>query len=66
LVTGGAGAPLYEVNSVPNPYQEVAVATYHYVTVDVTTDRAEITARAVDGTILDHFEVEARQLEPVR
>ncbi|MEW6753062.1 MAG: metallophosphoesterase [Candidatus Latescibacterota bacterium] len=57
VVSGGAGAPLYEVDSAPNPYQQVAVATHHYLGIDV--DRASMTVSAVDaqGELVDWFVV---------
>ncbi|MBT3345567.1 MAG: hypothetical protein HOH74_12765 [Gemmatimonadetes bacterium] len=57
VVTGGGGAPLYKIDSVENPYQQVAVSTNHYLTVDVSASRLEMTAIDVEGEVLDHFEV---------
>jgi hypothetical protein len=57
VVTGGGGAPLYKINSVENPYQQVAVAVNHYVTLDVESTAITLTAIDADGAIIDWFKV---------
>ena len=57
VVSGGGGAPLYRVNSVENPYQQVAVSTNHYVTLDVESAAITLTAIDADGQIIDWFKV---------
>ena len=57
VVTGGGGAPLYKVDSVDNPYQQVAQSVNHYTALDVTGTAITLTAIDVDGTIIDWFKV---------
>jgi hypothetical protein len=57
VVTGGGGAPLYEINSVENPYQQVAHSTNHYLAVDVAPSKMNLTAIDAEGEVLDRFVV---------
>lgn len=57
VVTGGGGAPLYKINSVENPYQQIALSINHYVTLDVENTAITLTAIDVDGNIIDWFKV---------
>ncbi len=57
VVTGGGGAPLYKLNSVENPYQQVAVSVNHYVALDFDNTAITLTAIDVDGNIIDWFKM---------
>jgi len=46
VVTGGGGAPLYQINKSPNPYQVIAKSTNHYV-------RLRVAAHGIDLTAID-------------
>lgn len=55
VVSGGGGAPLYDVNQTSNPYQQFALKTYHYCTVDVNGSSLNFNARYINGTVFDSF-----------
>lgn|GEM_PF-486298 len=57
VVTGGGGAPLYQINSAENRYQQVAKSTNHYLAIDVTAAKMEATAIDAEGEIIDQFVV---------
>jgi 3',5'-cyclic AMP phosphodiesterase CpdA len=60
LVTGGGGAPLYDVNK-PDPQTTVkVVSTENFVTISVDGKTAKVQAHALDGKILDEFELKAK------
>jgi 3',5'-cyclic AMP phosphodiesterase CpdA len=60
MITGGGGAPLYDVDK-PDPNTVVkVVSTENFVTVSVDGKVAKVQARALDGKILDEFELKAR------
>lgn len=54
LVSGGAGAPLYEQNDV-DWYNAVANPVEHYVIGDFGPDGAELVVRDLDGNVIDSF-----------
>jgi DNA-binding beta-propeller fold protein YncE len=56
VVTGGGGAPLYDVQA-DTPYVRCAKKAHHYCEVTVAGDRLTIVARATDGTVLEEFTV---------
>lgn len=61
VITGGGGAPLYEISdpsSAPHTviYNE---STEHYILVEVEGTTMYVTSQALDGRVLDTFEVEA-------
>ena len=56
VVTGGAGAPLYD-RAVARPYTQVFARQYHYVRVEAERERLSVTAVRPDGSVLDHFEI---------
>ncbi len=65
VMTGGGGAPLYEVNpGMVNwllPHTPIhAESVHHYVVVDVARDWVQVTARLPDGTLVEQFEVGIR------
>jgi len=57
FVSGGGGAPLYPRRPQPNPVDADAVVkferTLHYLRVNVTSDRVEVTGVRPDGTIIE-------------
>src|SRR6185503_2244129 len=57
FVSGGAGAPLYPRRPAPNPVDVAAVVSFertlHYLRVNVTSDRVEVTAVRPDGTVIE-------------
>ena len=59
IVTGGGGAPLYEVDPIPGITLK-AVEIENYVRVRVTGNRAHIEALDIGGNKLDEFELEPR------
>ena len=61
VVTGGGGAPLYPINAVENPYQQVAVSAHHYVALDVDANGIEVTAINIEGEVIDNTRVEATE-----
>ena len=52
VVSGGGGAPLYEVDS-RRPGAEAFEATHHHVRVDVVGDGVELTSIRPDGSIIE-------------
>lgn len=59
LVTGGGGAPLYKINSAPNPYQQVAISTHHYVALDIDAQAIALSAIDRDGAVIDSIRIES-------
>lgn len=59
LVTGGGGAPLYKVDSAPNPYQELAISTHHYVALDIDAQAIGLSAIDRDGALIDSLRIES-------
>ena len=57
FVSGGGGAPLYPRRPQPNPVDAEAVVkferTLHYLRVNVTSDRVEVSGVRPDGTIIE-------------
>jgi hypothetical protein len=57
VITGGGGAPLYDVDK-PDPKVTVkVVSTENFVTVWVDGKVAKVRAIALDGKTLDEFEL---------
>ncbi len=56
VVSGGAGAPLYD-RATTRAYTQVFARQYHYVRVEAERERLSITAVRPDGSVLDHFEI---------
>lgn len=57
VVTGGGGAPLYEVDApIPGMTRKVARAE-HFVEVKVSGRRARMEARGIDGSLIDSAEL---------
>jgi hypothetical protein len=60
VITGGGGAPLYDVSK-PDPRTTVkVVSTENFVTVKIDGKAAKVQAHALDGRILDEFELKAK------
>jgi len=64
VVSGGGGAPLYEVGKAPQPQPAAGAllkteSSYHYLVVDVAGPQLSVTARRVDGTLIERFVVDA-------
>ena len=59
IVTGGGGAPLDKIDSVPNPYQQVAVSTHHYVGLDIDAQAITLTAIDRNGAVIDSLRLES-------
>jgi acid phosphatase type 7 len=57
FVSGGGGAPLYPRRPSPNPVDADAVVKFervlHYLRVNVTADRVEVTGVRADGTVIE-------------
>jgi hypothetical protein len=60
VITGGGGAPLYDVAKPDQQYVIKAVSTEHFVTVAVNGKIAKVQSIAVDGKMLDEFELKAK------
>lgn len=59
IVTGGGGAPLYDVDKPAEGITLKVVSTEHFVTVKVDGKIARVQATAVDGRTLDEIELHA-------
>jgi hypothetical protein len=57
IVTGGGGAPLYDVDVPPEGITQKVVKVENFVSVSVQGTKVQIEAIAIDGTKLDEFEV---------
>lgn len=57
IVTGGGGAPLYAVDGAMDGITLKQVSTEHFVRLLVSPGLAKVQAVALDGTVLDAFEV---------
>ena len=61
VVSGGGGAPLYKVNSVPNPYQVVAKAAHHYLRLELDEEAIAMTAIDIGGKTIDRARFPVRK-----
>jgi predicted phosphodiesterase len=57
VVTGGGGAPLYDVKVPPQDITIKTVSIENFVTVSVNGNNAKVEARAIDGSLIDSFEL---------
>jgi hypothetical protein len=62
LITGGGGAPLYSPNRKPNPQQQYAERSYHYLRVNVSPTTLRISMIRLNGSVGDEV-VLAKPLE---
>ncbi len=59
FITGGGGAPLYDVDKPAEGITQIVISTEHFVTVAVDGSTAHVEAIAVDGRKLDEIELQA-------
>ena len=57
VVTGGGGAPLYDVNKPDAATVQKAISIENFVTVSVNGKVMKLQAHGIDGKILDEFEI---------
>lgn len=57
VISGGGGAPLYDVDKPDPATSQKAISAENFVTVSVEGKTMKITAHGIDGKILDEFEV---------
>jgi acid phosphatase type 7 len=57
IISGGGGAPLYDVNTPPKEILQKVVSIENFVTVDVDGKTAHVKAISIDGTTLDEFDI---------
>ena len=57
VVTGGGGAPLYDVDKPPPEITLKVVSTENFVSIRVNGKTAAVQAIAMDGSTLDEFEL---------
>ncbi len=57
VVTGGGGAPLYDVDKPPAGITLKVISTEHFVKIHVEKGVVTLTAIGVDGVTLDTFEI---------
>lgn len=57
VVTGGGGAPLYDVGKPPAGITVKVASTEHFVKIHVENGVAKVTSVAIDGSVLDEFEI---------
>jgi hypothetical protein len=57
VITGGGGAPLYDVDKPPAGITQKVISTEHFVSVKVTGKTAHIDALALDGSVLDRIDL---------
>ena len=60
VITGGGGAPLYDVDKPDPQFTVKVVSTENFVTISVNGKTAKLQAIALDGRTLDEFELKAR------
>ncbi len=59
VITGGGGAPLYDVNTPPAVITKKVVSTEHFTKISVNADSATLTALGLDGSTIEKFEIPA-------
>ncbi|HLJ45749.1 MAG TPA: metallophosphoesterase [Bryobacteraceae bacterium] len=57
FITGGGGAPLYDVDKPPMGITKKVASTEHFVVIDVDGKTAHVRAIATDGKLLDEAEL---------
>jgi len=57
VISGGGGAPLYDVDKPPAGITQKAVSTENFVWVKVTGKSAHVEAYTPDGSTIDHFDL---------
>ena len=57
VVTGGGGAPLYDVNKPPPGITQKVVSVENFVSVSVDGKSAHVRAISIEGRVLDEFDL---------
>jgi 3',5'-cyclic AMP phosphodiesterase CpdA len=57
VITGGGGAPLYDVDLPPKDMLIKAIRVENFVCVSVNGNTAKVETRSIDGSLLDAFEL---------
>jgi len=57
VVSGGGGAPLYDVKAPPKDILVKAVSVENFLFVSVNGNSAKVEVRSIDGSVLDTFEL---------
>ena len=57
VISGGGGAPLYDVAMPPKDITIKVVSVENFITVSVNGNTAKVVVRAVDGSVLDTFDL---------
>jgi 3',5'-cyclic AMP phosphodiesterase CpdA len=57
VISGGGGAPLYDVDKPDPATSQKAISVENFVTVSVTGKVMKVQAKGLDGKILDEFEI---------
>ena len=60
VITGGGGAPLYDVDTPPEGITQKVVKIENFVSVSVQGKTAHVDAVAIDGRKLDEIEIQAK------
>ena len=60
FVTGGGGAPLYDVDKPPEGITQKVARTENFVIVNIDGKKASFEARKPDGEVLDRLEIELK------
>jgi 3',5'-cyclic AMP phosphodiesterase CpdA len=60
IITGGGGAPLYDVAKPDPEITKKVASTEHFVTISVEGKSAHVQAVALDGSIIDDIELKAQ------
>jgi predicted phosphodiesterase len=60
LISGGGGAPLYDVNKPAPDITQKVISTEHFVRIRVDGETAHVEAIALDGSTLDKIELQSR------
>ena len=59
VITGGGGAPLYDVDKPPAGITRKVISTENFVSVKVTGKSAQLEAFGLDGSVLDRIDLKA-------
>jgi hypothetical protein len=59
VISGGGGAPLYDVDAAPQGITQKVSRVEHFVKIDVSGKTAKVVTIAVDGSTLDQFDLDA-------
>jgi acid phosphatase type 7 len=57
VTSGGGGAPLYDVKMPPKDVTVKVISIENFVTVSVNGNVAKVEAKAIDGSVIDSFEL---------